>query len=71
MSRLQAAFEQLRRDGRTGLVAYLTAGYPTLAETPDLLCAMVEGGADVLELGIPFSDPLADGRPFSEQHTSP
>ena len=61
MSRITPTFDRLRREGKTGLVAYLTVGFPSLAETPELLRAAVEGGADLIELGIPFSDPLADG----------
>jgi tryptophan synthase alpha chain len=61
MSRLAATFERLRCEGRTGLVAYLTTGYPDLAAMPELVRALVTGGADVIELGVPFSDPLADG----------
>lgn len=47
--------------GRRSLAMFLTAGYPTLAATPDLVCALEEGGADLIEIGVPFSDPLADG----------
>jgi tryptophan synthase alpha chain len=61
MSRLPETFDRLRREGRTGLVAYLTTGFPDLAVTPDLVRALVDGGAHIIELGIPFSDPLADG----------
>jgi tryptophan synthase alpha subunit len=61
MSRIPATFARLRAEGRTGLVAYITTGYPSLAETPELVRAMVDGGADLIELGVPFSDPLADG----------
>ncbi len=61
MSRIPATFARLHEQGRTGLVAYVTAGFPDLAATPGLVRAMVAGGADVVELGIPFSDPLADG----------
>ncbi|MBI4540011.1 MAG: tryptophan synthase subunit alpha [Gemmatimonadetes bacterium] len=60
-SALSARFEGWRAAGHKALVPYLTAGYPTAAETPDLLDALAAAGADVLELGIPFSDPLADG----------
>lgn len=52
---------QRREEGRTALIPYITAGYPDRATTPALLDALVEAGADVVELGIPFSDPLADG----------
>jgi tryptophan synthase alpha chain len=61
MSRIPATFDRLRREGRTGLIAYLTVGFPEPAATPELVRALVEGGADIIELGIPFSDPLADG----------
>jgi tryptophan synthase alpha chain len=54
-------FEGLKRDGRKGLIAYLTAGDPTPERTPALVEALVRGGADLIELGVPFSDPIADG----------
>jgi len=50
-----------RAEGRAVLIPYITAGYPTPETTPALLDALVEAGTDILELGIPFSDPLADG----------
>jgi tryptophan synthase alpha chain len=62
MSRIEAAFAQLRREGRTGLIAFLTCGFPTRDETPELVRALLAGGADLVEIGVPFSDPLADGR---------
>lgn len=61
MTRLEDTFARLRAERRTGFVAFLTAGYPTVEETPALVSALIEGGADVVELGIPFSDPLAEG----------
>jgi len=61
MSRIAAAFDALRRAGRKALIPYLTAGDPSPALTVPLLHALVEAGADVLELGVPFSDPMADG----------
>jgi tryptophan synthase alpha chain len=61
MSRLPAMFDRLRAEGRTGLIAYITAGYPTPQETVPLVRALLDGGADAIELGVPFSDPLADG----------
>ncbi len=61
MSRLDATFASLRDRGRTALVPYITAGDPTREGTADILAALVEGGADVIEIGIPFSDPMADG----------
>ncbi len=59
--RLERTFARLRAEGRTGLVTYFTAGDPSLARTRDLLFALERAGADVIELGVPFSDPLADG----------
>ncbi len=61
MTRIGRLFEQLREQNRKGLIAYLTAGDPTPAHTPGLVAAMVRGGADLIELGVPFSDPIADG----------
>jgi tryptophan synthase alpha chain len=59
--RLERAFERTREQRRLALVVYLTVGYPDRASTGALLRAALDGGADVLELGVPFSDPLADG----------
>ncbi len=61
MSRIAAAFARLRDERRTGLVAFLTVGYPSLDDTLRLVPALIEGGAGVVELGVPFSDPLAEG----------
>jgi tryptophan synthase alpha chain len=61
MSRLQGVFRELRDAGRKGLVPYITAGDPHPRQTVKLMHALVEGGADVIELGVPFSDPMADG----------
>jgi tryptophan synthase alpha chain len=60
-NRIDAAFERLKADGRLGLFPYLMTGFPTLDATMGLAEAAVEAGADGLELGVPFSDPLADG----------
>ncbi len=59
--RIEAAFSKLKAEGRAGLIAYLTAGYPDIDATLRLAPALVAGGASLIELGIPFSDPLADG----------
>lgn len=59
--RLADRFADMRREGRTGLVAYVTAGDPDLDRTAGILRAVDRGGADVIEVGVPFSDPLADG----------
>ena len=61
MSRLAETFERLRRDQTPGLVTYVTAGDPDLAHTAQILGALDRAGADVVEVGVPFSDPLADG----------
>lgn len=60
-SRISRRFAELRRSGEMGLVAYLTAGDPSLAATEKFVLALAGAGADVIELGVPFSDPLADG----------
>jgi len=61
MSRLADAFAELGRQRRAGLVTYVTAGDPTPAISCDVLRAIAAAGADVLEVGVPFSDPIADG----------
>jgi tryptophan synthase alpha chain len=61
VSRIQARFEALHKAGRKALIPYITAGDPTPALTVPLMRALVESGADILELGVPFSDPMADG----------
>ncbi|MDC0267878.1 tryptophan synthase subunit alpha [bacterium] len=61
MNRIEQRFEALRNEGRKGLVVYIGAGDPDLEATRSLALAFDKAGTDVLELGIPFSDPLADG----------
>lgn len=61
MSRLAATFNRLRDDRRCALVPYVTAGDPLPGETAEVMHALAAGGADVIELGLPFSDPTADG----------
>ena len=61
MNRIDATFAGLRASGRTALISYVTAGDPTPATTVPLLHALVSTGADIVELGVPFSDPMADG----------
>jgi tryptophan synthase alpha chain len=61
MSKIAKVFADLKAQGRKGLVPFITAGDPEPGITLDLLHALVRGGADVIELGIPFSDPMADG----------
>lgn len=61
MSRIAEKFINLKAAGRKGFIAYLTAGYPDVAGTLQAAAVLEAAGADVIELGIPFSDPLADG----------
>lgn len=61
MSRLPATFTRLQAQGRKALIPFVTAGFPFADVTPELMHALVAGGADVIELGVPFSDPSADG----------
>lgn len=61
MSRIDEAFARLRREARPGLVTYTTAGDPDVAASGDIVKALDRAGADVIEVGVPFSDPLADG----------
>lgn len=61
MSRIAATFAGLKKDGRRALIPYVTAGFPFADITPELMHGMVAAGADVIELGVPFSDPMADG----------
>ncbi len=61
MSRIAATFEALEARGRKALIPYVTAGDPYADITPQVMHALAEGGADIIELGVPFSDPMADG----------
>ena len=61
MSRIAETFSRVRKSGTPGLVTYVTAGDPDLRRTGEILTAIAAAGADVLEVGVPFSDPLADG----------
>ena len=61
MSRITATLSALKTQGRKALIPFVTAGYPYADITPELMHAMVAGGADIIELGVPFSDPSADG----------
>jgi tryptophan synthase alpha chain len=60
-TRIQSLFDRLKKEGRAALIAYLTAGDPAPDKTPELVAALERGGADLIELGVPFSDPIADG----------
>ena len=61
MSRIEKTMTALKAQGRQALIPYVTAGFPFADVTPELMLAMVAAGADVIELGVPFSDPMADG----------
>ena len=61
MSRIAATFDALRAQRRKALIPYITVGDPFADATPQIMHALVQGGADVIELGVPFSDPMADG----------
>lgn len=59
--RIANTFAQLKSQGRQALIPFITAGYPFAAITPSLMHGMVDAGSDIIELGVPFSDPMADG----------
>jgi tryptophan synthase alpha chain len=61
MGRLAPVFESTRAEGRAALVGYLPAGYPSVAGSIELLTAMIDAGADLVEVGVPYSDPVMDG----------
>jgi tryptophan synthase alpha chain len=61
MSRIKSSFDALKRDKRTALIPYICAGDPFAEATTDVMLALAKAGADVIELGVPFSDPMADG----------
>lgn len=61
MSRIKCTFERLQAEGRKALIPFITAGDPDVALTLPLMHTLVESGADIIELGVPFSDPMADG----------
>jgi tryptophan synthase alpha chain len=60
-ARIDACFARLRADGRTAVIPYIACGDPYADATVDIMLALADGGADVIELGVPFSDPMADG----------
>ena len=59
--RMRELFEDARRNGRKLFIPYVTAGYPTMMDTVPILLAAEAGGADIIEIGVPFTDPMADG----------
>jgi len=66
MNRIDATFRQLRKNKRKAFIAFLTAGYPDLDTTAKLILELFARGADIIEIGIPFSDPMADGPVIQE-----
>ena len=60
-TRLTRCFEQTRREGRAAIMPYMTVGWPELGSTEQIIPALIRGGADLIEVGMPFSDPIADG----------
>ncbi|CAN9447518.1 unnamed protein product [Alternaria alternata] len=69
MDGIKKTFAQCKKEGRSALVTYVTAGFPTAEETPDIMMAMEAGGADIIELGMPFTDPIADGPAIQTANT--
>ncbi|MCD4750293.1 MAG: tryptophan synthase subunit alpha [Thermoanaerobaculales bacterium] len=61
MSRITSAFQTAQGENRAAFIAYVTAGDPSLARTPEIVFGLASAGADIIELGVPFSDPIADG----------
>ncbi|MBT8045931.1 MAG: tryptophan synthase subunit alpha, partial [Pontiella sp.] len=68
-TRVDRRFAELKKQGKKGFVAYLSAGDPNLDDTIDIVLRLEDAGVDVVELGLPFSDPLADGRVNQEAAT--
>src|SRR2546430_14038692 len=60
-SRISSLFSSCKAEGRKAFIAYITGGDPTPTQTASLVLALERGGADLIELGVPFSDPIADG----------
>jgi len=60
-TRIQKLFERTRQEGRAAFIAYVTAGDPSPERTPEIVASLERGGVDLIELGVPFSDPIADG----------
>jgi len=61
MSKISKTFEKLRSEGRKALIPFITAGYPDISTTEKFIYELEKSGADLIELGVPFSDPMADG----------
>lgn len=68
MSRIAGTFERLRAEGRRAVVPYVVAGDPSADITVDLMCALADAGADIIEVGVPFSDPMSEGPVIQRAH---
>ena len=68
MGKVREALEGMRKEGRKGLIPYMVAGYPSLQESMDMIVTLQEHGAAAVEVGIPFSDPMADGPTIQKAH---
>ncbi|BAE59760.1 tryptophan synthase beta subunit-like PLP-dependent enzyme [Aspergillus flavus] len=69
MEAIKKTFAKAKQEKRAALVAYITAGYPTVEETVDILLGLENGGADIIEMGVPFTDPIADGPTIQKANT--
>ncbi|KAI1447296.1 tryptophan synthetase [Annulohypoxylon stygium] len=69
MEALKQTFKRCKAENRAALVTYVTSGYPKPEDTPDILLGMQKGGADIIELGVPFTDPIADGPTIQTSNT--
>ncbi|PYI07602.1 tryptophan synthase [Aspergillus sclerotiicarbonarius CBS 121057] len=69
MDGIKNAFARAKQEKRAALVSYFTAGYPTIEETVDVLLGLENGGADIIEMGVPFTDPIADGPTIQKANT--
>ncbi|MEO8541340.1 MAG: tryptophan synthase subunit alpha, partial [bacterium] len=67
--RMRELFEDARKTGRKLFIPYITAGYPRIEDTVPILLAAEAGGADIIEIGMPFTDPLADGATIQHANT--
>ena len=69
MSRISETFHQLKKNEKTCLISYITAGDPSLDDSLDIMNTLVNSGTDIIELGVPFSDPMADGPTIQKSST--
>ncbi|OJJ59001.1 hypothetical protein ASPSYDRAFT_151090 [Aspergillus sydowii CBS 593.65] len=69
MEHIKKTFARVKQENRAALVAYITAGYPTIEESVDIILGLENGGADIIELGVPFTDPIADGPTIQTANT--